>query len=132
LNPGKVVKKIVLELISKHVKDKRRCNSRGQYRGQYYLIFSLMTWMMGRSAPSASLQIRQNWEEWLVHQLFLLSFKKTFTDCRNGLTRISRSFAKGITVFCTWEGTTSCTHIWVEGLKEAWQRRIWGSWWTPS
>ena len=38
-------------------------NPRGQYRGQYYFIFSLMTWFVGQAAPSACLQMSQSWEE---------------------------------------------------------------------
>jgi len=40
---------------------------RGQYWGQYCLTPSLMTWMMGRSTPSAGLWMIKNSEEWFIH-----------------------------------------------------------------
>lgn len=39
---------------------------RGEYWVQYCSISSLMTWMMGQLLPSASLQVTQLWEEWLI------------------------------------------------------------------
>lgn len=43
-------------------------NPRRGDMGQFYLISSLMTQVMGQSTPSAHLQIIQNWEELLTHQ----------------------------------------------------------------
>lgn len=37
----------------------------GEYWGQYYLIFSLITWIVGQAAPSACLQMSQSWGEML-------------------------------------------------------------------
>lgn len=41
----------------------------------YYLACSLMTWVEGQSAPSASLLMVGSWEEWLPHQKALLPFR---------------------------------------------------------
>ena len=41
---------------------------RGWCWGQYCVMFSLMVWLMGPSAPSASLQTMPNQEEWLIHE----------------------------------------------------------------
>lgn len=42
----------------------------------------------GKSAPSPSLQKIQNWNEWLIDQMTLLSFRGTSTGWRNGMTGI--------------------------------------------
>jgi len=57
-------------------------NPRGQYLGQYYSTASLMTWMMGQSAPAGSLWMVQTWEEWLVYQMVGSPFRGTSTGWR--------------------------------------------------
>lgn len=37
-------------------------NSTVENQCQYYLIFSLMVWIVGQVAPSACLQVSRNWE----------------------------------------------------------------------
>lgn len=39
------------------------------YRGQFHLIYLLVTCMCGHSTLSASLEMVQNWEEWLIYQM---------------------------------------------------------------
>lgn len=48
----------------------------GQYWNQYYFTSSTMAWMVGQSASPASLQIIQNWKEWLVNQIVVLPFHR--------------------------------------------------------
>lgn len=49
----------------------------------------------------ASLQVIQNWEEWLMHQLVVLPFRGTSTGRRKGLTRNLMKFNKGKAKPCT-------------------------------
>lgn len=56
-----------------------------QDRGQCCSTTSLMMWMMGQSAPSASSINIQNWEVWLIHQESQLSFRGTSTGKKNRL-----------------------------------------------
>lgn len=49
------------------------------------LVCSLVTWVAGQGAPSASLLVAQNWEEWLVQQRILLPSRRTLTGERNRL-----------------------------------------------
>lgn len=43
------------------------------------LVFSLVTRVVGHGAPSTSLLVVQNWEEWLVQQRVLLPSRKILT-----------------------------------------------------
>jgi len=51
--------------------------------------FPLMMWMMGQSAPSASLPITQTWEVQFIHQESRLPFRGPSTGWKNGLRIIS-------------------------------------------
>lgn len=64
----------------------------------------------GKSAPSPSLQKIQNWNEWLVIQMSLLSFRGTSTGWRNGMTGILWSLTKrNAKSSYPWGGTSLCT-----------------------
>ena len=49
----------------------------GWHWGQYYLTYSLMSWMMAQTVTSARLQMMQNWDERLTHQTAVLLFRGT-------------------------------------------------------
>lgn len=66
----------------------------------YCFTPSVMAWMMGQRAPSASLQPIQNWLEWLMHQKAALPFRWTL---KVGKCTSSAS-TKGNEKSCTWEG----------------------------
>ena len=51
--------------------------------------------MTGLTKPSASLQIIQNCEEWLIHQMLVLPVRRTWTGWRNDLTGTFMKFNKG-------------------------------------
>lgn len=75
---------------------------------------SQMTWMMGQNVPSATVEMTQNWEEWLMYPKVMLPFRGTSTQWWNGVTGNSSSSTKGNTKSCTWLGVTSCTRTgWV-------------------
>lgn len=88
-------------------------------------------WMMGQSAPSASLQVGQHWEEWLTHQM--AAFRGTWTGRRTRLTWAFMKFNKGNAKSCTWEGITPCTRTgwWLVDWKATLHRRTCAFWWTP-
>ena len=85
------------------------------YWGQYCLTSSLMTWMIGQSASSASLQMMRNWEEQLIHHMIVLPCKGTSTGWRNGQTGTSWSLPKGNAKSCICKETTpdSSTQYWL-------------------
>lgn len=86
---------------------------------------------MWQSAAPVSFQEVENWEELLIQQSVVLSFRGTSTGWRNGQRGNPQSSRKGNADSLIWEKTTSLTNLcWV--WKPAWQRRIQGSWWTPS
>ncbi|GAB0187551.1 mitochondrial enolase superfamily member 1 [Grus japonensis] len=60
--PGKVMKQLILEVISKHVEEKKVFRS-GQHR-----------FTKGKSCLTNPIQ---NWEEWPIHQKAALPFSKT-------------------------------------------------------
>lgn len=87
---------------------------------------SLMTWMSGQEVPpSTGLQMVQNWQELLLHQM-AMDLKRL----EKGAERTQVS-AEGSAKSCPWgrtaPGTSICWGIW----KAALQKRTWGSWQTP-
>lgn len=52
----------------------------GWYWDQYCLTSSLMTQRVGQNVPSGILQLIQDWEELLIHQMVVLPFRGTLTD----------------------------------------------------
>ena len=56
----------------------------GQYWAQSRSTSSSMTWMMGQSAPSASLLMTQSWEEWWIHRQAVLPSSETWTGWKLG------------------------------------------------
>jgi len=72
------------------------------------LTSSSMTWMMGRSAPSASLLMTPNWEEWWIHWQAALPFSKTWTGWRAGQRGTWWNPTRASAGSCTWGGTTPC------------------------
>lgn len=53
---------------------------RSQYWCQHCCISSITMWIVGQSAVSASLQLIENWEEWLIHQMVVLQIRGTSTS----------------------------------------------------
>lgn len=87
-----------------------------QIPGPLLLTSSLVTWMMGLSAPS--ILMIQNWKDWLIGQRVALPFRGTVTCWRNGPTWMSSSSTKGNEKSCPWGGINPYTSIY------------WGPWWT--
>lgn len=58
----------------------QRWPPRSQYWCQYCWIPSITTWMMGQSAVPASLQLIENREAWLIHQMVVLQIRGTSTS----------------------------------------------------
>lgn len=50
----------------------------------WQILVNLLINDMGQSGPSESLQMIQNWEEGLIHQIFVLEFRGTSTCRRRG------------------------------------------------
>ena len=67
---------------------------RGLHWSQYCSTSSSTAWKMGQSAPSACLQMIQNWKEWLMHQVHALPVRGTWTGSRIGQNRTSWSPTK--------------------------------------
>lgn len=59
-----------------------------------FILFIKPGWW-NNSSPSASLQLIQNWEECLIHQMFVPLFRGTSTGWGNRVTGISWMSAKG-------------------------------------
>ncbi|KAK4830979.1 hypothetical protein QYF61_014498 [Mycteria americana] len=76
------------------------------HRDQYWIqscsTSSLMIWMM-------ALQIKPNWEEWLIHQRLVLPSRGTSTGWRNGQDRNLVKFKKGSAKSCIWGEITPVT-----------------------
>lgn len=106
--------------------------SRGLRQSQVLVNIVIEDQMMGESAPSASSQMLQNWDKWLIHQRFILLSRGTLTGCRNGLTgALWTSTRENVKVVEQQEiipGTS--THWWPADWKAALQKRTSGSWWV--
>ena len=106
----------------------------GSVLGPVLFSFSLVTWMKGQSVPSASLLMRQNWEEWWIHQKAVLPFSKIWTGWRVGCRGTWWSSTRISVGTCTWGGATPCTST-GSGLtcwRAALWRVTWVSWWRTS
>lgn len=64
-------------------------------------------WVMGQSMSLASLHCGV----WLVYQWAMMTYRRTWTSKRNGLTRSSWRSTTRSAKFCTWGGKTLCTSI---------------------
>lgn len=73
----------------------------------------------------------QSWEEWLVHQSAVLTFRKTSTDWKDG-QRTAWNSAKARGGSCTWRGLIPCTGWGLTCWEAALRRGTWGSWWTKN
>lgn len=74
------------------------CMSQSSITSPLLFKISLMTLMMGQSIPSASSQMTQNWEEWLVDQVGVLPIQRNLEM----LGKWAQSCKS-----CTWKGRTS-------------------------
>lgn len=94
---------------------------------QYFVTSLLVTWTVRLSAPSASLQVVQNWMDCVVDQM-VLHCQAGEPGRREPHNVQWREFVDS----CTWGGITSCTlKCWsLTSWKAALQRRSWhsGSW----
>lgn len=75
-----------------------------------FILFIKPGWW-NKSSPSASLQLTQNWEEWLIHQMFVPLFRGTSTGWRNSVTGIESTSTKGNAKFdvsASWIHPDSC------------------------
>lgn len=73
------------------------------------------------------LQTIENWEEWFVHHMVALPFRRTLSGWRNGLTELLWSFINEKPKSCTKCEITPCiTTGWGRSLQRRW------SWWTSS
>lgn len=97
-------------------------NLRDQHCGQCCLMSSFMTWVVGRNASLANLQILiQNSECWLLYQMVVLPLRETLGSRKNGLAGTS------------WSSTKRDVKSYVQGQdwgQQALQERNWGSWWA--
>lgn len=59
------------------------------------------TWMIGQSAPTASLRMMWQWEEWLAEEMAVLPLRGTAIDWGNRQKGALWSLTKGTTVCCT-------------------------------
>ena len=66
-----------------------------QYCVQYCSTYPSVTWMKGQSAPSASLLMIQNWEEWPIHQRVVLPFRGDPDRLQRWAERNLMKFNKG-------------------------------------
>lgn len=69
----------------------------GWYQGHYCLTSSLIIWREGQHTPTGILQKIQNWEDWSIHQIFVLP------------TRISWCSTMRVAKSCTWGAITPST-----------------------
>lgn len=92
---------------------------------------SFMTWMMGHSSPSASLQMIQSWEKPLINHMVMLSIRRTWQATERAWNEPQvhqgekiKSWPWGTSASPTW-GLTSCK----AACKAEMDPR---SWWTKS
>ena len=108
--------------------------SRGHQWGKYCFTSSLRTYFLEQTAPSASSQVIQNWEECLLHHLVVLPFWQTSAGCRTGQRAPSWSSTRENAKSTIWEGTSPGmgTPLGLTSWKAALRTRTLGSWGTTS
>lgn len=66
-----------------------QCCMQGSALGPMQFILFIKPAWWDKGSPTARSQMRQNWEEWLMHQMAVPLFRGTLTACRNGPIGIS-------------------------------------------